>query len=638
MVNYKKTKKLVKVILNELNQQPSTLEALKQITLKYFAKNIFTVYELNNQIKTVTYEQMFEQANIVRNNLLVKYSHESGVIVLQMDNSPNWYIAFWGIVSAGFKPILVDPKINILNQILQNLNIITTITDSNIQDFLLNKNNQPTISYAEEIAFLSSGTTGTPKIISYNASSLKAQIGVASNILKKNKTIRLGNKLTDANKIRILAFLPFFHIFGFMVIVVWFSFFGRTIIFLKSLSSKDIQLICQKYHVTHFFAVPLVWENIVNAIFNEAKKLNKMHQLQKAIKLSNFLQNISPTIGIKIARSFLFGKVRKRVLGNSLQFCISGGAQINKKYLQCLNGIGYSIHNGYGLTESGIVSVELSKYARYRNRETVGKPFNIVQWKITPQNELQIKGPLLFQSTLLHGKLIINNQNEWYSTNDIIKIKKKRIQVVGRLDDAIIGGDGENVHPEELENLINIDNRYTCGILGIKQRSGCHQINLLVYFKEHLPSTEQLNLIEKIHKIVETIPIYKRPIKFYATDQLPLTNLGKVKHKQLLLMYQNHELKLVPLTKNIESDLEIIKNDYVKKLLDDVRQCFAKIFNVNVNTIYDNTNFMTDLGGSSIDYYGLLNEITQISKKEIKLVGNKALLTPLDFVIYILNN
>jgi hypothetical protein len=245
---------------------------------------------------------------------------------------------------------------------------------------------------------------------------------------------------------------------------------------------------------------------------------------------------------------------------------------------------------------------------------------------------------LLFQSTLLHGKLIINNQNEWYSTNDIIKIKKKRIQVVGRLDDAIIGGDGENVHPEELENLINIDNRYTCGILGIKQRSGCHQINLLVYFKEHLPSTEQLNLIEKIHKIVETIPIYKRPIKFYATDQLPLTNLGKVKHKQLLLMYQNHELKLVPLTKNIESDLEIIKNDYVKKLLDDVRQCFAKIFNVNVNTIYDNTNFMTDLGGSSIDYYGLLNEITQISKKEIKLVGNKALLTPLDFVIYILNN
>jgi hypothetical protein len=51
---------------------------------------------------------------------------------------------------------------------------------------------------------------------------------------------------------------------------------------------------------------------------------------------------------------------------------------------------------------------------------------------------------------------------------------------LGRLDDAIISADGEKVSPEELENLFNISDAYTVAILGIKQRSGSHQINLLI--------------------------------------------------------------------------------------------------------------------------------------------------------------
>jgi long-subunit acyl-CoA synthetase (AMP-forming) len=90
------------------------------------------------------------------------------------------------------------------------------------------------------------------------------------------------------------------------------------------------------------------------------------------------LQNISPKIGNKIACNILFKNVRQQVFGTDLKFLISGGAQINTKYLEFLNGIGYSIHNGYGLTESGIVSVELSKYPKHRNLPSVGKPFKLI--------------------------------------------------------------------------------------------------------------------------------------------------------------------------------------------------------------------------------------------------------------------
>jgi long-subunit acyl-CoA synthetase (AMP-forming) len=62
-------------------------------------------------------------------------------------------------------------------------------------------------------------------------------------------------------------------------------------------------------------------------------------------------------------------------LGNSLTFCINGGASINKQTTQLMNGLGYCMHQGYGMTETGIVSVELSKYACKRNASTLGKPF-----------------------------------------------------------------------------------------------------------------------------------------------------------------------------------------------------------------------------------------------------------------------
>jgi long-subunit acyl-CoA synthetase (AMP-forming) len=48
---------------------------------------------------------------------------------------------------------------------------------------------------------------------------------------------------------------------------------------------------------------------------------------------------------------------------------------MNKQTTQLMNGLGYCMHHGYGMTETGIVSVELSKYAYKRNAPTLGKPF-----------------------------------------------------------------------------------------------------------------------------------------------------------------------------------------------------------------------------------------------------------------------
>jgi long-subunit acyl-CoA synthetase (AMP-forming) len=108
----------------------------------------------------------------------------------------------------------------------------------------------------------------------------------------------------------------------------------------------------------------------------------------------------------------MFKKVREQALGNTLVFLISGGALINEKYLRMLNGLGYSIHNGYGLTESGIVSVELSKKANKRNLTSVGIPFPNVLWRKTDDGTLEIKSDLVYKSQLHHGVTTSFNKDD----------------------------------------------------------------------------------------------------------------------------------------------------------------------------------------------------------------------------------
>jgi long-subunit acyl-CoA synthetase (AMP-forming) len=94
MTSFKSTKKLVKAVLDKLNQMPGTFETLQQITLDFFGENIFAEFRENGITSTITYQQMYAKANDVRNNLLIKHRDKDGVVILKMENSPNWYIAF----------------------------------------------------------------------------------------------------------------------------------------------------------------------------------------------------------------------------------------------------------------------------------------------------------------------------------------------------------------------------------------------------------------------------------------------------------------------------------------------------------------------------------------------------------------
>ena len=83
-----------------------------------------------------------------------------------------------------------------------------------------------------------------------------------------------------------------------------------------------------------------------------------MSQLEKAMKLTTFLQNVSPRLGATISKKML-SEATESIFGKSVLFCISGGSALRPSAQYMLNALGYPLYNGYGMSEIGITSVEL---------------------------------------------------------------------------------------------------------------------------------------------------------------------------------------------------------------------------------------------------------------------------------------
>ena len=103
-------------------------------------------------------------------------------------------------------------------------------------------------------------------------------------------------------------------------------------------------------------------------------------KLQKGLKICTTIQNILP-FGTEISKKIM-SEVTDKLFGKSVMFCINGGSYLRDEALYLLNGIGYSLHNGYGMSEIGITSVELGRTPKERNKNSIGKPFDSVEYRI----------------------------------------------------------------------------------------------------------------------------------------------------------------------------------------------------------------------------------------------------------------
>ncbi len=605
---------LWKDALDCIKETCSSLEDLFYMTQSVYPDGVFGIEEKNGETVETLYCDMAREARCIANSLLDLNLPTESYIGISMANCPQWVASFWGILMAGHVPFFVNvtftneqvkelfAELGVTHNIHNGEYVYDGVVNINCLDCINNTDDEPRdYRWSDSFILTTSGSSGKSKIYRYDGKSICSQIKCSRNIIKENPSILI-NRHYD---IKLLALIPFYHIFGFATLVAWFGSLARTLVFAKSQSADDITYACKKYGVTHLFAVPMVWNLVAQKIKARAKEINKFALLQKGMDVSLIIQKLLVHNGSKISRKILKKQVLDEVFGTELAFCISGGAPISSDTLLFINSLGYPLYNGYGLTEAGIVSVETSLDVSNRLYTFCGKPFTEVEYKINEDGILCLKGDTLFDAQWDGTAFVKRDRDQWYVTNDFASIKLGRLCIHGRKDDVIIASNGENVFPDEIEQLLLKRDIENVCVFADKNKDKS-DIVFACYCSENKRKNFHENLIEAINEL----PNQYRPANIVYTDKEFPTVKSTVNRKLVSEMYFNGEFDGIEVensTNNIAYSNEVTE----------IMEIFAKILDRPMADIYPESDFFLDLGGNSLQFFEVIHDI--IEKYNVEL-------------------
>lgn len=635
--------------MKKLNNSKKTFKDIFEITHdqdeRIFAE-ITNGYKINKMSYNECKNECIKTALYLEEKLLEV--EKNSFVGLMMENSIRWVTTFWGLLMAGYKPVLLNLRLTdmLLNDVIGLTNLKYIVSDKeynvSVKQLILNEEEvkntifqNKEFNWANEIALSTSATSLNIKICVYSGNEIASQIENTKNIVKENKFIKSGYK--QKGDIRILAFLPLYHIFGLVATYFWFSFFGRTFVFLKDMANDTITKTVRKHKVTHIFSVPLMWHTIYKTILKELDKKDDKTKakFEKGLKISLKLQNISPKLGLWFARR-AFSEIHNKAFGDSVRFMITGGSYISQEALTLLNGIGYPLYNGYGMSEIGITSVELRKKAKHRTLGTVGKPFKTINYSIDENGCLIVKGNSICKQIITKDKVVDIEHSKWFNTNDnVIYDKLGYYSVSGRIDDVVISSNGEKINPDLIEKKLYLPsvNRYS--VIGLNQNNE-ENLTLILEIMQNPSKLRLKNILKELDKNLaklnnESIKIEK---VYYTYNPIAAETAIKVSRSILKKLIENKKVILNNINELKEMNLDN-KEEINSEIALKVKEIMANIITMNKEDIPSDAHFIYDLGATSMDYLTLLVKLREEFEINFDFTNNNNCYNVEEFVKYI---
>jgi long-chain acyl-CoA synthetase len=154
------------------------------------------------------------------------------------------------------------------------------------------------------------------------------------------------------------------------------------------------------------------------------------------------------------ARRLLFRSVH-RALGGELAVIGCGGAPLDPKLATTWERMGVRVVEGYGLTET--CAVTTLNTPRARRPGSVGRPVPGVDVRVAADGEILVRGPTVTPGYLDRPDLdAAALRDGWFATGDVGAIDRDGfLFVTGRASFTIVLPDGRNVHPEDVERVLN---------------------------------------------------------------------------------------------------------------------------------------------------------------------------------------
>lgn len=473
--------------------------------IKYYNKNypnnISFTYREGNDYKNINYGELFKYINNI-SGYLKEYKNKTIAII--GNNKLEYAISLLSIVCNIGNAFLIDKELQkedmkkILNKKKPDLIIIDDDINISFNDFKaikfsnISKNMKKhhkynyNKDYSGNLILHTSGTTGESKCVCLNE---RQYFGVIK---------ELNNKWNVTMNESCLLIIPLYHIYALT------SLFHGLYAGINNILEWDYKRLNNVLKETKphlFMGVPLMYNKIKDSIFEKSSK-----KIKKAIKISNILLKL----GIDI-RKVLFKEIQN-YFGGRYRFGCSAGSLLSYETNKFFNDVGLPVYNVYGMTEtSGPIAIN---YKNHNNYKSVGEILDINKIKIINKNtdgigSIYVKGKNVFTGYINDKKqsYLVDN---YFDTGDLGYIKNNYLYVIGRKKNILIGDNGKNVSPEELNSKILKNNKiHDCNIIMENNR-------LIALVNSELSDEE---LTKYINKINSKLPNYKKIYRIRNTSK-----------------------------------------------------------------------------------------------------------------------
>ncbi len=569
---------------------------------------------------------------------------KGGFAAICMENRPEWAIIYLGIMAAGLACVPLDTQLteqeieNLINDCAAKVIFVsnTVFQTKNIHklkcaldkivilDLNIEKDNL--IGLAQVESTLPEGVAW-PEVSSEDIASLIYTSGT----IDKPKGVMLTHKnicsdFQSINKLKLfsdkdifISILPLHHAYPFMVTLITPLLCRARVTYTSSLRSDELLDLMREAGVTVLVGVPQLFSLFYK---NISEKMKKVPLLLKAplFGLVEILWQIRRLSGINLSKPAL-PKIH-RPFGQALRFFACGGAKLNEEAARFLVKIGFTILEGYGLTETSPV-VTFNPLKRQKIG-SVGRVIPDVELKIDNPDEegtgeVVIKGPNVMKGYFERAEETSGVlKNGWFYSGDLGHIDKDGyLYITGRKKEVIVLSSGKNIYPEEIESHYTkspyIKEMCVLGV-GIAEEERLSAV--VVPDADYCRQAGETNLNGTIRWELENLSAglapYKR-IKGYiiVKESMPRTRLGKIKRYEVKSRYLN-ELRGIKLKDVAE---EIAATDEDLRLLSlEVGRKIIEVLNKSANAkrqIYPSDHIELDLGIDSLGRVELMAALEQ---------------------------
>lgn len=388
-------------------------------------------------------------------------------VAILSQNMPNWTVAMFSLVPFGqvSVPILPDSSENEVTNILNHsgskaifisrrmlpklsrecMDKMVLVID--IEDFSLIKRDDSSFTcdgrvrqpQPDDLATIiyTSGTTGNAKGV------MLSHRNLCANIIASLHAQKCGEKDVW------LSILPMAHTYELSIGVLYPIFCGACVYYIQKPPTPSILTKALKEtRPTIMLSVPLIIEKIFrNSIVPTIRRSRVLRWMQR--KMPWLLYRI---IGIKLRSTF----------GGRLKFFGIGGSKLDTHVEEFLKKAKFPYAIGYGLTETAPLICNAGvKYTKPGSTGVAAYGVSVKLINVNPETgegEIVAKGDNVMLGYYKDPERTrsVFTDDGWFRTNDLATVDDKgRYYIKGRLNNMILGPSGENIYPEEIENVIN---------------------------------------------------------------------------------------------------------------------------------------------------------------------------------------